>query len=90
MPSATSANAVGITSTRRGLSSIAAWARDGRQAAAAYAESLLLADLLMRRAGTRMGIVLQGLDRGQTLEESLALIGVQLSDLEADVTKPAR
>jgi tetratricopeptide (TPR) repeat protein len=63
---------------------------DGRQAAAAYAESLLLADVLMRRAGTRMGIVLQSLDRGQTLEESLALIGVRLSDLEADVTQPAR
>ena len=63
---------------------------DGRQAAAAYAESLLLADLLMRRAGTRMGIVLQSLDRGETLEESLALVGVRLSDLEADVTKPAR
>jgi hypothetical protein len=63
---------------------------DGRQAAAAYAESLLLADLLMRRAGTRMGIVLQSLDRGETLEESLALIGVRLSDLEADVTKPGR
>jgi hypothetical protein len=63
---------------------------DGRQAAAAYAESLLLADVLMRRAGTRMGIVLQNLDRGQTLQQSLELIGVSLTDLEADVTTPAR
>ena len=63
---------------------------DGRQAAAAYAESLLLADVLMRRAGTRMGIVLQNLDRGQTLQQSLELIGVSLADLEADVIAPAR
>jgi tetratricopeptide (TPR) repeat protein len=61
-----------------------------RQAAAAYAESLLLADMLMRRAGTRMGIVLQGLDRGQTLQESLGLIGIRLADLEADVTTSVR
>jgi tetratricopeptide (TPR) repeat protein len=59
-----------------------------RQAAAAYAESLLLADVLMRRAGTRMGIVLQGLDRGESLQESLELIGVSLADLEADVMQP--
>ena len=56
-----------------------------RQAAAAYAESLLLANVLMRRAGARMGIVLQNLDRGQTLEQSLDLVGVSLADLEADV-----
>src|SRR5262245_17027873 len=62
---------------------------NGRQAAAAYAESLLLADVLMRRAGTRMGIVLQNLDRGQTLQQSLDLIGVSLADVEADVTAPA-
>ena len=40
--------------------------------------------------GTRMGIVLQNLDRGQTLQQSLELIGVSLADLEADVTAPAR
>ena len=56
-----------------------------RQAAAAYSESLLLADVLMRRAATRMGIVLQNLDRGQTLQESLDLVGISLADLEADV-----
>ena len=58
-----------------------------RQAAAAYAESLLLADILMRRAGNRMGIVLQSLDRGQTLQESLLLVGVGIADLEADAKK---
>jgi Peptidase MA superfamily/Tetratricopeptide repeat len=58
-----------------------------RQAAAAYAESLLLADVLMRRAGSRMGIVLQSLDRGQTLQDSLQLVGVGIDDLEADATK---
>lgn len=63
---------------------------NGRQAAAAYAESLLLADILMQRAGTRMGIVLQNLDRGQTLQDSLELIGVSLADLEADVEAPTR
>jgi hypothetical protein len=58
-----------------------------RQAAAAYSESLLLADVLMRRAATRMGIVLQNLDRGQTLQQSLDLVGISLDDLEADVMK---
>ena len=58
-----------------------------RQAAAAYSESLLLADVLMRRAGTQMGIVLQNLDRGQTLQQSLDLVGISLEDLEADVMK---
>jgi hypothetical protein len=61
-----------------------------RQAAAAYAESLLLADVLMRKAGTRMGIVLQGLDRGQTLQQSLDLIGINLDDLTSGVVKPAK
>lgn len=58
-----------------------------RQAAAAYAESLLLAEVLMRRAGTRMGIVLQGLDRGQTLQDSLQLVGIGVGDLESDLMK---
>jgi tetratricopeptide (TPR) repeat protein len=58
-----------------------------RQAAAAYAESLLLADVLMRRVGTRMGIVLQSLDRGQTLQDSLQLVGTGVADLESDVMK---
>jgi len=58
-----------------------------RQAAAAYSESLLLADVLMRRAGTEMGIVLQNLDRGQSLQQSLDLVGISLDDLEADVMK---
>jgi tetratricopeptide (TPR) repeat protein len=60
---------------------------DQRQAAAAYAESLLLADVLMRRAGTRMGIVLQGLDRGQTLQDGLSLIGIDVTEVESDVLK---
>jgi hypothetical protein len=34
--------------------------------------------------------VLQNLDRGQTLQQSLELIGVSLADLEADVIAPAR
>jgi tetratricopeptide (TPR) repeat protein len=59
---------------------------DDRQAAAAYAESLLLANLIMQRAGARMGIVLQSLDRGESLQESLQLIGVSLDDLQSDVT----
>jgi tetratricopeptide (TPR) repeat protein len=58
-----------------------------RQATAAYAESLLLTDVLMRRAGNRMGIVLQSLDRGQTLQDSLMLVGIGIADLEADATK---
>jgi tetratricopeptide (TPR) repeat protein len=58
-----------------------------REATAAYAESLLLADVLMRRAGTHMGIVLQSLDRGQTLQASLQLVGIGVADLEADAMK---
>jgi tetratricopeptide (TPR) repeat protein len=58
-----------------------------RQATAAYAESLLLAEVLMRRAGSRMGIVLQGLDRGQTLQDSLQLVGIGVADLESDLMK---
>jgi tetratricopeptide (TPR) repeat protein len=58
-----------------------------RQATAAYAESLLLAEVLMRRAGPRMGIVLQGLDRGQTLQDSLQLVGIGVADLETDLMK---
>ena len=58
-----------------------------REATAAYAESLLLAEVLMRRAGTRMGIVLQGLDRGQTLQDSLQLVGIGVGDLESDLMK---
>ena len=61
-----------------------------RQATAAYAESLLLADTLMRRTGSRMGLVLQSLDRGETLEESLQLVGVSLTDLEADVMQSVK
>jgi hypothetical protein len=56
-----------------------------RQATAAYAESLVLADVLMRRTGGRMAIVLQSLGRGETLQESLQLIGVSLDDLETDL-----
>ncbi len=41
----------------------------------------------MRRAGTRMGIVLQGLDRGQTLQDSLQLVGIGVGDLESDLMK---
>jgi hypothetical protein len=41
----------------------------------------------MRRAGTEMGIVLQNLDRGQSLQQSLDLVGISLDDLEADVMK---
>jgi|KBSSwiS6_1023812.scaffolds.fasta_scaffold04748_2 tetratricopeptide (TPR) repeat protein len=63
---------------------------DDRQAAAAYAESLLFADLLMKRAGTHMGIVLQSLERGQSLQESLELVGITLADLTTEITTPSR
>jgi tetratricopeptide (TPR) repeat protein len=60
---------------------------NSQQAAVAYMESLVIADSLMRRVGNRMGMVLQGLDRGQTLDDSLQLVGVALADLEADLVK---
>jgi Peptidase MA superfamily/Tetratricopeptide repeat len=60
---------------------------NSEQAAVAYMESLVLADLLMHRLGSRMGIVLQALDRGQTLQASLQFVGVEIADLEADLMK---
>lgn len=60
----------------------------------AYLESFVLADVLMKRVGTQMGIVLQNLNRGQSLETSLRLLGVSTADLERDVERlfaqPAR
>jgi tetratricopeptide (TPR) repeat protein len=61
-----------------------------RQATAAYAESLVLADVLMRRTGSRMAIVLQNLDRGQTLQQSLELVGVSFADLEAELKQSVK
>lgn len=39
----------------------------------AYTQSLVMADVLMQRIGPRMGILLQSLDRGQSLEQSLRM-----------------
>jgi hypothetical protein len=60
---------------------------DGAQATIAYMESLVVADVLMRRAGAHMAIVLQSLNRGQTLEQSLETLGITPADLQADLAR---
>ncbi len=60
------------------------------QAAVAYRESLVAADMLMRQAGPRIAVVLQALGRGQTFGESLAQIGLQASEFEAQVMRRLR
>jgi tetratricopeptide (TPR) repeat protein len=61
---------------------------NSREATIAYLESLVLADVLMRRVGNRMSILLQHLDRGgQSVADSLKVVGVSLTDLEADLIR---
>jgi tetratricopeptide (TPR) repeat protein len=59
----------------------------GRDIAIGYMESFVLTDLIVKRVGTQMGIVLHSLNRGQSFETSLGLVGVSLADLEADLTR---
>jgi tetratricopeptide (TPR) repeat protein len=61
-----------------------------QDAAVAYMQSLVLADALMRRVGTQMTILLQGLDRGQSVDQGLRSLGASVQDLEADLMRRFR
>ena len=60
------------------------------QAEVAYDESLVAVDILTRLAGPRMAVLLQGLGSGQSFEQSMALLGLQASDFEAQVIRRLR
>jgi hypothetical protein len=57
----------------------------GPEVAVAYMQSLVVTNAIMERVGTRMGIVLQGLGRGQSVEIGLRQVGVSMADLEGDL-----
>ena len=59
-------------------------------AAVAYDESLVAADLLVRLLGTRLAVLLQALGRGQSFEQSLSQVGLLASDFEAQVMRRLR
>lgn len=59
---------------------------NGPQALLAYTQSLVMADVLMQRIGPRMGIFLQGLDRGQSLEQSLRTFDLSSAQFTSEVT----
>lgn len=58
---------------------------NAQQAALAYTQSLVMADALMARIGSRMAIVLQALDRGQSLEQSLQSLSLSVALFKQDV-----
>lgn len=58
-------------------------------ATVAYMQSLVVVDVLMRRLGPRMGMLLQSLDRGQTLEDSLLLLGTSVAEVDAELRRLA-
>ena len=58
------------------------------QAALAYVESAVAARVLIDRLGTQgIGIVLQALDGGQTLEQAIEGHGLTMADLDASVAR---
>ncbi len=60
------------------------------QAVVAYDQSLVAADTLVRLVGTRMAGLLQGLGAGQTFEQSMAQLGFQAAEFEAQVSRRLR
>ena len=56
-----------------------------REVAIGYMESFVVTDLVMKRVGAQMGILLQNLSRGESVEASLRLLGVSVDDLEGDL-----
>jgi hypothetical protein len=63
---------------------------NGTQATFAYLESLVVVDTLMQRVGPRMAILLQGLERGQSLEQGLQLTGTSLAEIQKDLEQRTR
>ena len=57
---------------------------DGGLALVAYAQSAVAARLLMERVGANMGIFLQQLATGHTVEQALSTVDVQLEAFEAE------
>jgi tetratricopeptide (TPR) repeat protein len=55
------------------------------QAALAYEESLVAADMLVRLLGNRMAVLLRGMGNGQSFEESLGQLGLPATEFEAQV-----
>ncbi len=57
------------------------------QAAAAYDQSLVAADLLARTLSTRLAGLLRGIGRGLTFNEAMAQSGLRVSDFEEQVLR---
>lgn len=55
------------------------------QALLAYTQSLVMADVLMQRIGPRMGIFLQSLDRGQSLDQSLRMFDLSSAQFSSEL-----
>src|SRR5712691_1165298 len=60
------------------------------EAAVAYEESLVAADVLVGRLGAHTAILLQYLGKGQTFEESLSLLGVAPGEFESALKRRLR
>ncbi len=60
---------------------------DAAQAAAAYDQSLVAADLLARSLGTRMAVLLRAMGRGQSFNQAMRQAGLRASDFEAQVLR---
>ena len=52
------------------------------QAAIAYQESLLAADVLMQRVGTRAGVLLQYIGSGQSVPQAFRIFGLEMAAFE--------
>jgi len=60
------------------------------EAAVAYEESLVAADVLVQRLGTHTAILLEYMGKGQTFEESLSLLGVARGEFESALMRRFR
>ena len=60
------------------------------QAAVAYEQSLFAVDLLMHVVSGRMGVLLQALGSGQSLDTSLGQLGMRAADFEAQMKRRLR
>jgi tetratricopeptide (TPR) repeat protein len=60
------------------------------EAVIAYEESLVAADVLVKRLGTYTAILIQYLGKGQTFDESLSLLGVAPSEFESALMRRLR
>jgi hypothetical protein len=60
---------------------------DATQAAVAYGQSLVAADMLMRIVSGRMGVLLQALGSGQSFDTSLGQLGMRAADFETQLAR---